>query len=348
MVDCLVVGSHLRFDGVWQRPQQIVTRLARRVPVLFVEEPFPSAVSADRLTREGDVEVLRPLRPAHAYAPDEATIARVLQWVGARGAAVWLYTPMMLPLAGALPDAPLVYDCMDDLTAFENAPPAMGAREADVLDRARLVFCGGASLYDARRDLGSRVKLAPSGVEFDHFARAVEPHPLYAHLAKPVFGYTGVIDERIDFEAIDALAAESCNVAMIGPLAKIDPAKLPRRANVHFTGRRGYDELPAFLAGLDVAIMPFAANAATRSISPTKTPEYLAARKPVVSTPIADVVRAYGDVVTFASGARAFADACMSVATRPDDARLERGVARARDAGWDDIVRGMWNALERE
>jgi glycosyltransferase involved in cell wall biosynthesis len=348
MVECLVVGSHLRFDGVWQRPQQIVTRLATHVPVLFVEEPFPSRSDDDRVTTEGGVDILRPLRAAHDFEHDARTLARVREWVGGRRAAVWLYTPMMLSLADALPDATLVYDCMDELAAFDFAPPALRARERALTSRAALVFCGGTSLYDARRELGSKAVLAPSGVEFEHFARPAEPHPLFAHLPHPIFGYVGVIDERIDVASIEALARRDAQVALIGPLAKIDPTTLPRRANVHFTGRMAYDDLPALLAGLDVAIMPFAANAATRYISPTKTPEYLAAGKPVVSTPIVDVARAYGDVVTVVDGGEAFADACLAVAARPDAASVARGIERARTVGWDEIVRGMWNRLERE
>jgi glycosyltransferase involved in cell wall biosynthesis len=348
MVECLVVGSHLRFDGVWQRPQHIVTRLAQRVPVLFVEEPFPSRIQDDRIAAEAGVEVLRPRRAAHDFEHDARTLARVREWVAGRRAAVWLYTPMMLSLADALPGATIVYDCMDELSAFDFAPPALRARERALTSRAALVFCGGTSLYDARRDLGAKVVLAPSGVEFEHFARAAEPHPLFAHLAPPIFGYVGVVDERIDVASIEALSRRDAQVALIGPLAKIDPATLPRRANVHFTGRMPYDDLPSLLAGIDVAIMPFAANAATRFISPTKTPEYLAAGKPVVSTPIVDVARAYGDIVTVAEGAEAFADACVAVAARPDADRVARGVERARAVGWDEIVRGMWNRLERE
>ena len=346
--DCLVVGSHLRYDGVWQRPQQIATRLAQRVPVLFVEEPFIADRDRDDVGTAGPIDVLRPMRAAHAYEPDARTIARVRAWVGERRALVWLYTPMMLPLADAFADASVVYDCMDELAAFAFAPQGMREREADLMARAALVFCGGASLYESRRAAGSRVRLVTSGVEYDHFARAAAPHALFAGLAKPVFGYAGVIDERIDVPTLEALAQRAGNVVLIGPFAKIDTSLLPRRANVHFTGRMPYADLPSLLAGVDVAIMPFAANAATRFISPTKTPEYLAARKPVVSTPIADVISAYADVVTVAAGPTAFADACARVAEHPDEGRIARGSALARNAGWDERVSRMWNDLQRE
>ena len=348
-VECLVVGSHLRFDGVWQRPQQIVTRLAARVPVLFVEEPFAANDDRDDLRATGNVTVLRPRRRVPGAAADAMTCATVRDWVAARSACVWLYTPMMLALADAAPGAALVYDCMDELAAFDFAPPELRARERDLLERAATIFCGGRSLYATRRHLGERVLLEPSGVEFDHFAsaRTRAPHGLLTQLAHPICGYVGVIDERIDVAIVDALAARGASVVLVGPIVKIDPAILPQRTNVHFTGQIDYAELPAFLAGFDVALMPFARNAATANISPTKTPEYLAAGVPVVSTPIADVVAAYGDVVTIAGDADAFADAALAAAAT-DPARIAAGVARAREVGWDAIVERMWARVERE
>jgi glycosyltransferase involved in cell wall biosynthesis len=348
LFDCLVVGSHLRFDGVWQRPQHVVTRFARRLPVLYVEEPFVAESESDVTTRVGNVDVLRPLRRGHAYEPDATTLASVVAWVGARRPLAYLYTPMMFALADAVAETSVVYDCMDELAAFDFAPAGMRERERELVRRASLVFCGGPSLFEARRAVGSKVRLFPSGVEYDHFARAAPPHPLFAGLAKPVFGYVGVVDERIDIAAIEALADRGANVLIVGPVVKIDPATLPRRANVHFTGRMPYAALPSLLAGIDVAIMPFATNAATRFISPTKTPEYLAARRPVVSTRIPDVVATYGDVVTIADGAEAFAASALAVAAAPDAERTARGAARARNAGWDELVTRMWNDMQAE
>ncbi len=348
-VDCIVVGSHLRFDGVWQRPQQLLTRLGARVPVLFVEEPFLATVDRDDLRAQGEITVLRPLRSGHAAAADVETVASVRAWVGGRRALVWLYTPMMLALVDAVPDAPIVYDCMDELAAFDFAPPELRAREADLLARARAIFCGGRSLLETRKHLGARVSLFASGVEFDHFAsaRTIAPHPLLTELPHPICGYIGVVDERIDIAVLETLATRACSVVLIGPIVKIDPAILPQRTNVHFTGQVDYADLPAMLAGLDVALMPFARNAATANISPTKTPEYLAAGVPVVSTRIADVVASYGDVVTIVDDAESFAHAAMTAAhTAPE--RIAQGVDRARDVSWDAIVERMWQTLEGE
>ena len=348
-VDCIVVGSHLRFDGVWQRPQQLLTRIAARVPVLFVEESFLATVDCDDLRVRENVTILRPLRTTHASSVDVETVASVRTWIGQRRALFWLYTPMMLALADADPNAPIVYDCMDELAAFDFAPPELRARETDLLARAQAIFCGGRSLFDARKHLGPHVYLFESGVEFEHFAsaRTIVPHPLLSNLPHPICGYIGVVDERIDIELLETLAVRACSVVLIGPIVKIEPAILPQRTNVHFTGQIDYAVLPAVLAGLDVALMPFARNAATANISPTKTPEYLAAGVPVVSTRIADVVASYGDVVTIAEDAESFADAAMTAARIPPERILE-GIARARSMSWDAIVARMWETLESE
>ena len=346
--DCIVAASHLRFDGVRQRPQHVLTRLGARVPVLFVEEPFFGAEESESLLAEEGLTVLRSVRRSlEAARLDERTLSAVRGWVGERRPLLWLYTPMMLALGEAFADAPLVYDCMDELAAFAYAPFEIKTREKGLLERADLVFAGGHSLYESRRELGEKVKLYASGVEFEHFARAatLPPHPLAEALTRPVFGYFGVIDERIDFDIVRALSERAASVLMIGPAVKIDPAVLPRRANVHFTGQVPYADLPAFLAGFDVALLPFALNPATANISPTKTPEYLAGAKPVVGTPIADVIADWGDLVTIAATPDEFADACEAVAERPDLALIAAGVERARDASWDSIVAAMWSDL---
>jgi UDP-galactopyranose mutase len=348
--DCIVVGSHLRFDGVWQRPQHIVTRLGRRVPLLFIEEPIAAVADGDEPAAESGLTVLRPRRRAPgAERIDARTIAAARAWAGTRRPLIWLYTPMMAALADAFPQAPVVYDCMDDLAAFAFAPPEMRERERTLTERADLIFAGGRSLFEKRRGFGPKVRLYPSGVEFEHFAsaRALPPHPLLANLPHPICAYAGAIDERIDFSALAAVADAGAQVVLIGPVVKIDPRELPRRTNVHFTGQLPYADLPALLAGVDVALMPFALNEATVSISPTKTPEYLAAGKPVVSTPVADVVADYGDVVTIAREPAEFARAAGQ-AVEPDPARIARGSERARNASWDALVTRMWNDIETE
>ena len=345
--EAIVAGSHLRFDGVWQRPQQLLSRLAERVPVLFVEEPFLAGADRNAFDERDGVTVLRPLRHERdAATVDDATLGGVRDWLAGRKPLVWLYTPMMLALAEAFPEAAVVYDCMDDLASFAFAPPAMRARERDLLERADVVFAGGRSLFEARRERARNVMLAPSGVDVEHFAaaRQIAPHPLFAHLPGPVFGYFGVIDERIDIAVLHELAAQACQLVLAGPVAKIDPAHLPRAPNVHFTGQVDYADLPAYLAGFDVALLPFALNDATRNISPTKTPEYAAGGKPIVGTPVPDVVADWSDVVRIARTPAEFSATCFA-ALAPDAERIERGIARARERSWEALVATMYGEL---
>jgi UDP-galactopyranose mutase len=253
---------------------------------------------------------------------------------------------MMSELIDVFGAVPVVYDAMDDLANFDFAPPGMRERERALLERAEVVFAGGRTLYEHRRAHGAKVHLHPSGVELKRFAADVGPHPLAAMLSAPVMAYAGVIDERLDYALIAALADAfpHGHVILAGPVVKVDPALLPQRPNVHYTGRLPYNALPSLLAGVDVALMPFAINRATASISPTKTLEYFAARRPVVSTPIADVVADYGDIVYIASGAEAFIAAVRDARDAPRE-RIERGFAEAAARTWDAVFSRMWNEL---
>jgi len=343
-----VAGLHLRWDGVWQRPHHLLTRLARHVPVVVIEEPFAAETDDDRIERHGNLTVIRPLRKRGWSMPliDSATIeaARAALPPGSTG--VWLYTPMMLELADAFAAAPLVFDCMDELASFDFAPPGIAERDAQLVGRADIVFTGGRSLFETRASVGPKVRLYASGVELERFAADVEPHPLTTALAAPRFGYVGVVDERIDFTLIVALADAfpAGNLIIVGPVVKIDPRALPNRPNIHYTSGVAYSDVPAFLAGIDVAIMPFARNRATQNISPTKTLEYFAARRPVVTTSVTDVVRAYGDIVHVADRPAAFV-AAAAAALVADPARVARGIAAATSQTWDSIADRMWADL---
>jgi glycosyltransferase involved in cell wall biosynthesis len=346
--DAFIAGLHLRWDGVWQRPHHLLTRLAQRVPVIVIEEPYGAAEDRDEVRHFGNLSVIRPLRKRGWGEPlvDAQAIETARELAGGRRCGAWLYTPMMDALIAAFAAAPVVYDVMDDLANFDFAPAGLRAREAALLACADVVFAGGRTLYERRRAVGSKVHCYPSGVELERFAALSAPHPLTAMLRGPVFAYTGVIDERLDYDLISALAdgISEGHVVLAGPIVKVDPARLPQRPNVHYTGRLAYDTLPSLLAGVDVALMPFALNAATASISPTKTLEYFAARRPVVSTPIADVVAAYGDIVYIAPDAAAFVAAVREALLAPAQ-RLERGYAAAAEQTWDAIFARMWSDL---
>ena len=348
--EVFVAGLHLRWDGVWQRPHHLLTRLARRLPVIVVEEPYGAAADRDEVRHEGDLTVIRPLRRRGWGEPlvDAQALATARTLAGSRRCGAWLYTPMMTELIEAFAASPVVYDAMDDLANFDFAPRGMREREAALLERADIVFAGGRTLYENRRAYGPKVHCHPSGVELVRFAADVGPHPLAAMLSAPVLAYIGVIDERLDYDLIAALADAfpSGNVILAGPVVKVDPARLPQRPNVHYTGRLAYNALPSLLAGVDVALMPFAINRATASISPTKTLEYFAARRPVISTPIADVVAAYGDIAYIADGTEAFIAAVHEALNAPRD-RIERGFAAASAQTWEAIFARMWDELFR-
>jgi len=300
----LVVFSHLRWDFVYQRPQHVLSRFgARGWNVLFVEEPVDGDPGVSLTDAAPGVTVLRPSLPRGLGREREETMQRELlapYLRRLRNPVAWFYTPMAVPMAYGLAPSAVVYDCMDELSAFAGADPALRQREAQLLARADLVFTGGRSLYQAKRPFHRAVHCFPSSVDVAHYSRAREwrdERPDQAAIPRPRLGYFGVIDERFDIELIDGMAEASpgWSFVMIGPVVKIDPAMLPHRANIHYLGQKSYAELPAYIATWDVALIPFARNAATRYISPTKVLEYMAAGKPVVSTSIADIVTPYGE-----------------------------------------------------
>ncbi|MGD9762711.1 MAG: glycosyltransferase [Candidatus Binatia bacterium] len=354
--ESLVVFSHLDWNSVFQRPHHLMTRLAAHYQVWFVEEPRHGAQPRiDCRTAAPGLTVCTPYtaqeergfgsRQNAAAAPGvRAVISRRAQ----PGPLAWLYTPMALSLARDLRPATLIYDCMDELTGFLFASEELPARETDLLAAADLVFTGGPSLYRAKRHRHPRVHCFPSSVDAAHFRRALSSAEALdvAALRRPRVGYYGVIDERIDYALLDEVAhlRPSWELIMVGPIVKIDPSCLPRRRNIHFLGPRSYDALPRYLASWDVCMLPFARNDATRFISPTKTLEYMAAERPVVSTPIRDVQDLYGHVVNIAETGAQFTAACERLLSE-SPAERERRCAAMRDVvagtSWDGTVTAM-------
>lgn len=304
----VVCFSHLRWDFVFQRPQHLLTRSAKQQRTFYIEEPVFGATedAAGRLeVRDRDgVNVITPhLREGmpHTQVIDtqKALIDTLFIGMDIREPVLWYYTPMALPFTRHLPKSAVVYDCMDELSAFRGAPPELTALERELFGIADVVFTGGQSLFESKKQQHKNVYLFPSSIDRAHFAQArhaIEEPADQRDIPHQRLGFYGVIDERLDIDLLDRIAQlrPDWHFVMIGPVVKIDPATLPRHANIHYLGQKSYQELPAYLATWDVAMMPFARNESTRFISPTKTPEYLAAGKPVVSTSIKDVVRTYG------------------------------------------------------
>lgn len=315
----LVCFSHLRWGFVYQRPQHLLSRFAKHTRVIFVEEPMwhdtPDVMKITQASNNLFVAVPH-LQHGIESCPlkrQQKLIDSIFPQLNIDRYFSWYYTPMALPFTEHLEPEFVVYDCMDELSAFKFAPPELTAREKQLLQMSDVVFTGGHSIYEAKKDTHPNIHAFPSSIDKTHFGAArtmtVEPAD-QAHIPHPRFGFIGVIDERMDIEMVAkvAEARPDWNFVMIGPVVKIDPASLPQFSNIYYLGGKDYKELPVYISGWDVAMIPFALNESTKFISPTKTPEYLSAGKPVISTPIRDVVRPYGDakLVHIASDAKEF------------------------------------------
>jgi glycosyltransferase involved in cell wall biosynthesis len=350
----LVVLSHLRWVFVWQRPQHLISRLARGRPTWFVEEPVAvDGLSGPRLLTEqhGDVcrvwlEVPGPERHVcfsdPAAADYEAMLVALLGHQDDRVA--WLYTPMALAAAQALEPQLVVYDVMDDLASFRGAPAELKLRQKQALSAADIVFTGGRSLQRAIAARRPDAYCFPSGVDTAHYRAAAQ---VRRPGSRKVAGYVGVIDERLDLGLVADLASSlpDWELRMVGPVLKLDPAELPSAPNITYVGPVDYADLPAVMSDFDVALMPFALNEATRSISPTKTLEYLAAGLPVVSTPVPDVVDSFGDLVDLQADGAAFAAACRRVADHCPRSRAAKAQGVLSWNSWDTIADGMADVI---
>jgi glycosyltransferase involved in cell wall biosynthesis len=393
----LICISHLWWDWVWQRPQQLITRLARHQRVLWIEEPriavgppgesfelteeWPN-VWVGRLVYRSDpatfherleariaefgtagfdpssgaqhASLLFQGEPLHEL--QRAVLKHVPEWRRASRLVLWMYAPTGSSFVDLLQPDLVVYDVMDDLSGFRFPQPGLLEHQDALLARADLVFAGGPSIRDGVLARRPDTYLFPSGVDQQHFARARDPNvvvpPGVANLPRPIVGFVGVIDERTDMGLLQAVATQrpGWSWVLIGPVTKIAPETLPRLPNIHYLGMQDYRDLPAYIKSFDVAMMPFALNEATRSISPTKTLEYLAAGKPVVSTAIRDVVSLYGSVVHIADGPAAFV-AAVEAALAEENTGLGRREDREQlvaNSSWDAIADAMHRLVVKQ
>ena len=329
----LICFSHLRWDFVYQRPQHLLTRFAEDTSVFFIEEPiydgaFPHYVIDEKSSK---LQIMVPHLPEGTGPEESECMLRQLLdgFIGTRSmrdTAFWYYTPMALAFSGHYNPAVTIFDCMDELSAFKFAPPRLKQMEQNLLSRADIVFTGGVSLFEAKKSRHLNIHAFPSSIDYAHFSKArngiAEPADQLA-IPGPRFGFYGVVDERFDIDLLrDAAAMKpDWHFVIVGPIVKIDPATLPQGANIHYLGGRTYQELPAYLKGWDVAMILFALNESTRYISPTKTPEYLAGGKPVISTPIHDIIYPYGEqsLVHIASNAEGFVAAGEKILGAQED-----------------------------
>ncbi|MCW3051501.1 MAG: UDP-galactopyranose mutase [Chthonomonadales bacterium] len=369
----MVVASHLRWSFVWQRPQQLLSRLAKYHRILFVEEPVFVAEGVDKpsaLLEEAlpNLFVLTPQVLASECGDTplwlwpcreeiDLQVRQALQTLEFRHRALWLYTPTPDFLVDTVRPEMLVYDVMDELANFKFAPPQLKENEKRLLAQSAIVFTGGASMYEAKKHLNPNTHLFASGVDGKHYATACDPTTTTPEwmesIPSPRATYIGVIDERLDYDLIAQMAAAYPDVQflMCGPVVKVDPAHLPQRPNLHYPGQQTYADLPRILKGSDICLMPFAQNDATRYISPTKTLEYMATHRPIVSTSIPDVVRFYSDIVYLADTAEQFLPQIAAALAEPAHERARKHRREEKilaEQAWDAIADSMETLMQAE
>ena len=359
----VIVHCHLRWDFVWQRPQQIFSRLAAKHPIAFIEEPVWQDGKARIDVSEPYPNVVRlvPVLPnSEKNSSIGAQCAMILPLLHRafaghpllRGRFIspiqWFYSPVTAPyFIDAFDAVCTVYDCMDELAQFRFAPPTLKEAEQLLISKADVVFTGGYQLFESKSRYHPNVHFYGCGVDSAHFSKARLPETELpgevVNLAKPIFGYFGVIDERLDYSLLAELARQmpEDSIVMVGPFAKVEHESLPKLSNIHWLGQRRYSDLPALVKSFDVCLMPFALNEATQYINPTKTLEYMAAGKPVVSTAVPDVLHHFTPIVDVGLTADEFIAAVQRAVRRPRADLIAQGIQRANAASWNSVVSAM-------
>ncbi|GAA4451219.1 glycosyltransferase family 1 protein [Nibrella saemangeumensis] len=355
--------SHLRWNFVYQRPQHLLSRASKQWRIWFIEEPiWGNELKVEVRAINDHLNVVVPhvkhgTPGQDVLAYQRRVVDQLLESERITDFMAWYYTPMALEFTDHLKPQLTIYDCMDELSAFLGAPPQLIEQEKRLMQQADIVFTGGYSLYEAKQTRHPRVFAFPSSIDYNHFCQARRPLPDptdQRSLPNPRVGFCGVIDERFDCGLFAELAQRRSDwqFVLLGPTVKVDPACLPKASNIHYLGMKTYQELPAYFSNWDVAMMPFALNESTRFISPTKTPEYLSAGLPVVSTPIRDVVRTYGSAghVQIADDAKAFEQAIEAALLGRHPANWEAIdgflAENSWDKTWSDMARIMQGHLQ--
>ena len=357
----ILVFSHLRWDFVFQRPQHLLTRFSKIFNVYFLEEPVFENITTSFLhksIREENLYVMVPHLPEglsekEILVEQEKLVEQFLKKQTQKDFAFWYYTPMALEYSRNLESDLVIYDCMDELSNFKFAPANIKLLEKELFVRANVVFTGGFSLYEAKQHQHPNIHAFPSSIDKQHFEKArtyIKAPKDQVEINKPRIGFFGVIDERFDIDLIAGMAEQrpEWQFILIGPVVKIDPATLPQKDNLFYLGSKTYLELPEYLSGWDVALIPFLLNDSTQFISPTKTPEYLAAGIPVVSTPIKDVIRPYGDneLVHMAEDSAGFIAAIEAELNAPKETWLTRVDEFLLQNSWDITCSRMLQHIE--
>ena len=360
----IVVFSHLRWGFVWQRPQQFLSRFARKHPILFVEEPMFDA--AEGMEPRVQMHAVMPnVTVACVHVPQsmsrsrqmpsllrrltQEAIGRINENSGAFDQPLlWYYSPMDSAWSlGYIENRGVVYDCMDELSQFTGAPKRLTAHETRLMEHADIVFTGGYKLGDKKRKQHSNVHVFGCGVEFDHFNKAQDPTtvipPEIASMSRPILGWIGVVDERVDYDLLGKMARlrPDWSFVMVGPVVKVDQNLLPRAPNLFWMGGRDHKQAPNYCAAFDICMMCFALNPSTEFINPTKALEYMATGRPIISTRVRDVVQQWSDVVYLANDAEEFVSQAEKALGDARGQRVQRGLELAQQNSWDARVNKM-------
>ncbi len=358
----LICFSHLRWDFVYQRPQHLLTRFSHSFDIIYMEEPVYDSPGKSYYTFSKiseNIQIMVPhifpgLLPEENRSVLKALFEKFMESRNLSDYAFWYYTPMALEFTRKFNPELIIYDCMDELSAFKFAPQELKNLEAELLERADIVFTGGYSLYEAKKEQHPNIHPFPSSIEKEHFSKARDvknsPTDQIAD-GQPVLGFYGVIDERFDIDLIHEIAEArpNWNIVLIGPVVKINPDTLPGNANIHYLGSKSYHELPAYLSGWNIALIPFLLNESTRYISPTKTPEYLAAGIPVISTAITDIINPYGQnkLVHICATAEEFIRAAEHELQTEDKSEwLRKTDLFLAGNSWDQTYRNMFKLIQ--
>jgi glycosyltransferase involved in cell wall biosynthesis len=363
----ILAFSHLRWDFVWQRPQQFLSRFAETNPVLFIEEPKFDLEDGHEpkleIVHSGEGVTVGIPHLAQGTQPKEAGVILVslvteaMKTVNDEGhfdePLHWYYSPMMVEWSlGQFPAKGIVYDCMDELSQFRFAPPELIENERQLMDNADIVFTGGYELYEKKRQQHPNAHCFGCGVEYEHFAQAQDANgPIpddMKEIKKPIIGWFGVIDERVDYDLIREAAAKrpDYSFVLVGPVVKVDPESLPKAPNIHWLGGREYKDLPNYCRAFDICMMCFAINEATEFINPTKALEYLATGKPVISTAVRDVLRQYSDLVDIVRTPGEFVEAIDRLVKDPTRDRIQKGIEKAQASSWEGTVSQMRDLIQ--
>ncbi|MDQ0593500.1 glycosyltransferase involved in cell wall biosynthesis [Chryseobacterium ginsenosidimutans] len=351
----LLCFSHLSWNFVFQRPQHLMTRFSKHYQIFYFEEPKIGDADMYIVNIQDGVYIVELSIKRYDESANERIrnlITGVLEEYDIDNYSSWYYTPMALQFTNHLKPDTIIYDSMDELSAFRFAPPQLLQMENELFRKADVVFTGGNSLYEAKKSKHHNIHAMPSSIDKAHFgkARMIQQDPKdQESIGFPRLGFFGVVDERFDIELLREVSTRrpDWQFVIIGPVVKISPDDLPKAPNIHYLGSKKYAELPQYIAHWDIAMILFALNESTEFISPTKTPEYLAAGKPVISTAIKDVVQPYGyaGLVHIIDNADSFISAAEKIfADTETDQWLKNVDHFLEDNSWDHTFRRM-NAL---